>query len=110
MGFQQIPIPQKRSCRNCAEAKGPSRLDPIPDEPSPQEKALDADLLKAHRIHDAAALARLYADAAQMSEQAGRVEEACYRRTQAYVFALESGATALAASLRQKLIAAGREE
>ncbi len=74
------------------------------------EAELEAKLIQAHEVGDISALAKLYASAAELSEKAGRTEEACYRCTQAYVYALESGAEQLAANLKQKLIAHGREE
>lgn len=81
-----------------------------PDLVASDMSVLEADLLQAHHNQDGAALARLYFAAGELSEQAGHTDEAGYRYTQAYVFALESGETALADRLRQKLIASGREE
>ena len=75
-----------------------------------EERQLEAELLRAHEAQDSAMLAELYAQAARMSDAAGRTDEACYRSTQAYVYALESGAAELAAELKQQLIAQGREE
>ncbi len=78
--------------------------------PMTEEAELEAKLLRAHETQNTAALADLYAEAARLSEEAGRTEEACYRCTQAYVYALESGATKLAEDLKLKLIEQGREE
>lgn len=76
----------------------------------PEEAELEAKLLHAHEMHDTTALAGLYAAAAQLSDEAGRTDEALYRCTQAYVYALECGAAELAAELKHKLVAHGREE
>ncbi len=84
----------------------PSTASKVPTD----EATLEADLLTAHATHDTVRLAHLYALAAKMSEDAGRSEEAGYRTTQAYVFALECGDTDLITTLKRKLIAAGREE
>lgn len=78
--------------------------------PDQSEAELEAQLHKAHERHDGAALARLYAEAARLSANAGRTDEASYRRTQAYVFALECGNETLAAEMRQMLVSEGREE
>ena len=75
---------------------------------SPNE--LERELLAAHHSGDRKQLAALYRQAAELSEQAARTDEACFRYTQAYVFALESGANELASELRNKLVAYGREE
>ncbi len=84
---------------------------PSTDSEVPTDEAtLEAELLNAHAGHDTERLAQLYALAAKISEDAGRSEEAGYRTTQAYVFALECGDTDLITTLKRKLIAAGREE
>ena len=70
---------------------------------SPDE--LEAALLRAHEEEDVASLIRLYTQAAH------RTEDQSARRfflTQAYVFALETGA-AEASALRQDLISLGGE-
>ena len=67
-------------------------------------------LLEAHARHDGASLARLYAEAAAHSEQQERIDEACFRYTQAYVFALESGLGSLASDVHSRLLRYGREE
>lgn len=71
--------------------------------------ALDAALLAAHAAGDGAALVRLYATAANMAEAAGEIGAACFYLTQAYVFALSTGA-AEADALHARLLAHGREE
>lgn len=76
----------------------------------PDEDALEDQLLRAHERGDAADLARLYAEAAEQSEAAGRADEAGYRYTQAYVYALEGGVAELACQLKTILVAQGREE
>ena len=75
-----------------------------------EEADLEAKLLRAHEAQDIGLLAKLYALAAEASDEAGRPGETCYRQTQAYVYALECGADELAAELKQKLVAQGREE
>ena len=75
-----------------------------------QERALEDALLRAHEHQDKGALAQLYHEAGKLSEVAGRSEEACFRYTQAYVYALDSGAEDLAGELKEKLKAQGREE
>ncbi len=77
---------------------------------TPDERALEDALLSAHERGDTALLAELYRQAGKLSEDAGRTEEACFRYTQAYVYALESGAESLARELKDKLKAEGREE
>ncbi len=77
---------------------------------TPRERALEDALLSAHEREDKRRIAQLYRDAAQLSEAAGRTEEAYFRYTQAYVYALESGSEELAGELKDKLRAEGREE
>ena len=45
-----------------------------------------------------------------MSETSGRVDEACFRYTQAYVYALECGDKSCATAARARLLAFDREE
>ena len=71
--------------------------------------ALDAALLKAHAEGDGRALARLYTQAADLSEQSGDHDAMCFYLTHAYVFALETGAPE-ADALHARLKAEGREE
>ena len=71
---------------------------------------LEQELLLAHSRGDGVSLAELYAEAAKQSSAAGRVDEACFRYTQAYVFALENGLDSLASDLHSQLLAYGREE
>ncbi len=71
--------------------------------------ALDAALLKAHAEEDGPTLARLYSEAADLSEAAGEHEAMCFYLTHAYVFALEAG-SAEAEALHARLKAEGREE
>ena len=77
---------------------------------TPQERALESALLSAHERQDKGRIAQLYRQAGQLSEDAGRTEEAFFRYTQAYVYALESGSDVLAGELKDKLKANGREE
>lgn len=67
---------------------------------------LDARLLDAHEAGDRPALVELYCEAADASNDA---DAAGFYLTHAYVYALELGLP-LAASLRARLIADGREE
>ncbi|MEM7429050.1 MAG: hypothetical protein AAF441_23425 [Pseudomonadota bacterium] len=71
---------------------------------------LEERLLRAHDRNDGESLAALYAEAADLSERSGRIDEACFRYTQAQVYALEHGQTELAARVRAKLLSYGREE
>lgn len=70
---------------------------------------LDAALLDAHARDDGTALARLYAQAADMAEGKGDIGGCCFFLTQAYVFALQVGA-AEEDALHARLVAYGREE
>lgn len=65
---------------------------------------LDAALLAAHANHDGTALAALYAQAADATDNE---DAACFYLTQAYVYALETDDT-LAATLYGRLKAKGR--
>ena len=71
--------------------------------------ALDAALLAAHAEGDEAVLVRLYGQAANMAGAAGETDAACFFLTQAYVFALATGAPQ-AGALHARLLAHGREE
>jgi len=69
--------------------------------------ALDAALLAAHDRHDLAELVRLYTLAGDTADRQGDEDAACFYLTQAFVFALESGAPE-AASLNRRLAEKGR--
>ena len=71
--------------------------------------ALDAALIAAHEAGDQPRLVALYAEAADGAEAVGDTDAACFYLTQAYVFALASGAPE-ATALHARLLAAGREE
>ncbi len=71
--------------------------------------ALDAALISAHEEGDHARLVALYREAADGAEAAGDTGAACFYLTQAYVFALASGAPE-AGRLHERLLAHGREE
>ncbi|HUF87126.1 MAG TPA: hypothetical protein VMM59_07065 [Thermohalobaculum sp.] len=71
--------------------------------------ALDAALIAAHADGDHARLVALYTEAADRAEAAGETDASCFYLTQAYVFALASGA-AEAGHLHARLLARGREE
>lgn len=68
--------------------------------------ALDVALLEAHAADDRPRLVHLYTQAA---DQAHDVEAECFYLTQAYVFALQTGAPE-ADALHARLKAHGREE
>ena len=74
------------------------------------EGDLERQLLEAHARGDGVSLATLYAEAAAQSEAFGEIDEACFRYTQAYVFALENGLNPLADTVHRQLLAHGREE
>ncbi|MBO6538394.1 MAG: hypothetical protein JJ969_03250 [Rhizobiaceae bacterium] len=70
--------------------------------------SIDAALLDAHARHDHAALVSLYAQAADMFEESGEEDAACFYLTHAYVFALEQGLPQQA-GLHARLCAKGRD-
>ena len=70
--------------------------------------SLDARMLAAHANHDLAGLVDLYTQAANMSEAQGHIDAACFYLTQAYIFALDFGATE-AQTLHARLKTHGRE-
>ncbi len=71
--------------------------------------ALDAALIAAHEAGDECRLVALYTCAANDAEAAGDTDACCFYLTQAYVFALVSGALE-AGRLHARLLARGREE
>jgi hypothetical protein len=71
--------------------------------------ALDAALIEAHEAGDKRRLVSLYTQAADTAEAAGDIDACCFYLTQAYVFALASGARQ-AGALHARLLAHGREE
>lgn len=75
----------------------------------PPSDDLDAALLAAHADDDKPALVRLYTEAGNRAEVAGRADAAGFYLTHAYVFALDTGLPA-AQQLHARLKAAGREE
>ena len=68
---------------------------------------LDTAILQAHDNGDAGDLAALYTRAADVAEESGRVDAACFFLTHALVFALEAGADA-ATVLARRLADYGR--
>jgi len=66
-------------------------------------------ILRAHAQGDTSELARLYRLAAEEAEAQGRIDEACFYFTQAYVFALDAGEEEIAADTRTRLVRHGRE-
>ena len=70
---------------------------------------LDREIEIAHKSGDAHRLIELYTRAADLHEQAGNIDAACFFLTNALVFALQEG-VAVAQTLRQRLHDHGREE
>lgn len=70
---------------------------------------LDRKLLDAHDRGDGDALTVLYRQAAELAEQAGDVDRACFFYVHAYVFALEAG-HGEAEAIRARLRHYGRED
>jgi hypothetical protein len=68
--------------------------------------ALDAALIAAHEAGDSVRLVRLYTRAANCADD---VDAECFFLTQAYVFALQTGAPE-ATALHARLKAYGRED
>ena len=71
--------------------------------------ALDAALISAHESGDHNELVSLYARAADLAEASGDSDAMCFYLTQAFVFALETGASE-ANAIHARLKAEGREE
>ncbi len=69
---------------------------------------LDRPMLEAHGRGDWPALVSLYTQAADFCESAGNVDAACFYLTQAFIFALQTGATETNA-LQARLWRHGRE-
>ena len=63
-----------------------------PDSPDGERALLDAVILRAHETPDPQTLSALYWRAATMHEQRGDEPAAAFFMTQAFVYALESGA------------------
>lgn len=72
-----------------------------------EDEALDRRLVEAHATEDKAALARLYAEAAELAERYDADRTAFYL-THAYIFALDAGLPE-ARTLKDRLVAMGRE-
>ena len=79
------------------------------DRPELDTAALDAALIEAHEAGDGPRLVLLYTQAADSAEAKGDIGACCFHLTQAYVFALASGARQ-AGALHARLLAHGREE
>ncbi|MBT0957655.1 hypothetical protein IV417_09665 [Alphaproteobacteria bacterium KMM 3653] len=69
---------------------------------------LQQRFLEAHSNDDKPALVSLYTHAANRMEAESEIDAACFFLTQAYIFALESGASETRA-LQRRLHAHGRE-
>ena len=78
---------------------------------SPQERLAELDrlILAAHAAGAKAALAQLYAEAGDLLENVSTTDHAAFVRTQAYVYALETGDRVMASRLLITLRAAGRD-
>jgi hypothetical protein len=72
--------------------------------------SLHKQILRCHGRGEFDQLAGLYRQAGDLAHTEGRVDEACFHYTTAYVFALDSGDEALARHLHKKLVGFGREE
>ncbi len=70
---------------------------------------LQRDMLAAHDCADMTALPPLYLEAAELREQQGDVDAACFFYTHAYVYALDCGDRKIAAQAQAKLKAYGRD-
>ena len=77
--------------------------------PSARYDELDRLILAAHAAGAKTDLVRLYAEAGDLLETASTADHAAFVRTQAYVYALETGDRAAATQLLTALRAAGRE-
>ena len=73
-------------------------------------KSLDERVIDAHAAQDYRALANLYKVVADEAAKAGHIDAACFHYTQAYVFALDGGESAIADEVRALLVMFGREE
>jgi len=69
---------------------------------------LDQRLFAAHATGDAAALAALYTQAADLAEAAMETDRACFYLTHAWVFALDAG-LGEARCIHRRLIRHGRD-
>lgn len=69
---------------------------------------LDASIREAHRTGDLKRIATSYAQSGTLFADLGKVDEACFFWTQAYVFALDAGAEKLAKLMHDKLNAFNR--
>lgn len=73
------------------------------------EKSLQRDMLQAHDQNDLKALPPLYLAAAQLRENQGDIDAACFFYTHAYVYALDCGDRDVADEARSGLKAHGRD-
>lgn len=69
---------------------------------------LDAAIKEAHDAGRLETLASAYARGGALYDRQGETDAACFFWTQAYIFALDAGAAALAAAMHAKLDARGR--
>ena len=72
------------------------------------KEPLDRSILDAHARGDVSALIDLYRQAADMHENQGDIDAACFFLTQALVYALQAGSPAKR-ELRSRLATHGRE-
>ena len=69
---------------------------------------LNATIEEAHGNRRLDKLAASYAEGGALYERQGETDAACFFWTQAYIFALDAGAAALADAMREKLNSFGR--
>jgi hypothetical protein len=74
------------------------------------EQHLQRDMLQAHEQNDLAALPRLYLAAAELRENQGDIDAACFFYTHAYVHALDCGDREVADKTRDRLRGYGRDK
>ncbi len=74
---------------------------------SSKAEALEQRLLEAHAVEDGVLLSTLYAEAANLAEEEGETDRACFFLTHAFIFALEAGLPA-ARDFEQRLQEYGR--
>ncbi|MEZ5774980.1 MAG: hypothetical protein R3D33_09880 [Hyphomicrobiaceae bacterium] len=88
------------------DAASPTRAT---DDPAARLRELDREVLDRHALGDRRALAPLYGEAGRIREAEGLIDEAAFLYTQAYVYALETGDTALSREMHGRLKHHGRE-
>jgi hypothetical protein len=74
------------------------------------EQHLQRDMLQAHEQNDLTALPPLYLAAAELRENQGDIDAACFFYTHAYVYALDCGDREIADKARDRLRSHGRDK